>query len=433
MINSTATRLLFDKKKVSGVEFVYNNRLYTVRVRKEVVLSAGAVNSPHLLLLSGVGPKNELSRVGIPQVHELPGVGRNLQNHVTFYMTYTMKKRKAVNDLDWATALDFLINRKGPMTSTGMSQVTARINTKYADPSGTHPDLQIFFAGYLAKCSKTGEARAVEDPANPDGPRHLTVSPVVLHPKSRGFIALKSKNPLDAPLMYANYLSEPEDLATLVEGVRVVQKLGATKVLQDKYGLELIKEDYGDCIKNYRYDSDEYWACGVKHSTGPENHQAGSCKMGPATDHLAVVNNKLEVHGLEGVRVMDASIMPTLVSGNTHATCVMIADVGVDHIKRKHLNNVLEDRASFGEGAGNGNSQVNKPAQKPVPPYQSPQNHQHNNNQGFQHNYNFHQQNPQMPNPFHYQNQVQHPYQTYQPNYNYNNNNNNQKPSNYQG
>lgn len=127
MLNSTATKILVNtngnQKTVSGVEFLYNNQAYTVRVKREVVLAAGALNSPQLLLLSGIGPKDVLDKVSIPQVHELPGVGKNLHNHVTFYLTYLMKKKKAINDLDWAAALDYILNRKGPMSSTGMSQV----------------------------------------------------------------------------------------------------------------------------------------------------------------------------------------------------------------------------------------------------------------------------------------------------------------------
>lgn len=256
MLNSTATKILINNKRgqktIEGVEFSYRNKLYTVRAKKEVIVSAGAVNTPQILLLSGVGPKNELTKVGIPQVHELPGVGRNLRNHVTFYMTFLMKKQKAISDLDWATALQYVLNHNGPMSSTGMSQVTARINSKYADPSGIHPDLQIFFAGYKANCAHTGEVRAAEDPKKPNAPRQLTVSPVVLHTKSAGHISLKSKNPIDPPLMYANYLTEPEDVAVLIDGIRVIQRLINTTVLKSKYDMELEYESYGDCDKKHK-------------------------------------------------------------------------------------------------------------------------------------------------------------------------------------
>lgn len=416
MLNSTATKIIFSnnngKKVATGVEFLYNNQKHTARVSKEVIVAGGAVNSPQILLLSGVGPKEDLNRVGIQQIHELPGVGKNLHNHVTFYMTYLLNNKKSFNDLDWANALDYILNRRGPMSSTGMSQVTARINSRYADPRGDHPDLQIFFAGYLANCAQSGEVKAFEDPEKPDAPKHLTVSPVVLHPKSRGYITLKSKDPLDSPLIYANYLTEPEDVATLVDGIRIIQRLGNTNVLKEKYGAELEKEDYGDCIKNYKYDSDEFWQCAVSHSTGPENHQAGSCKMGPASDSMAVVDPTLKVHGLENVRVMDASVMPMVVSGNTHATTVMIAEKGVDHIKNKWLGTDLENR--FGENSSNKVPAANKPYYPHKPPNHQGGYHYRPGHPSFQHSPDFHNRHPHLPNPFNQGNPGYQPHHDFQ-------------------
>lgn len=138
----------------------------------------------------------------------------------------------------------------GPLSSTGIAQVTARINTKFADSSGDLPDLQFFFAGYLAKCAQSGEVGAPQDPANPEASRPINMSAVVLHPKSRGYLTLRSANPLDPPLIYANYLAEREDVATLVEGVRIAQRLANTTILRAKYGLELKTEKYGNCDKH---------------------------------------------------------------------------------------------------------------------------------------------------------------------------------------
>ncbi|KAF5280852.1 hypothetical protein FQR65_LT03001 [Abscondita terminalis] len=334
MLNSTVTKLHFRSRKsqnqIAAVEFMYENKLFKVKVRREAILSAGAVNSPQLLLQSGVGARDELNRFGIEQIHELPGVGKNLHNHVTFHLDFLVKSQKATNILNWDSAKEYLQYRTGPMSSTGMSQLTARINTKYADPMGNYPDLQIFFSGYVATCEADG---------NENNFRKLRISPVVLHTKSRGHISLKSKNPFDPPLIYANYLSEPEDVATLIEGIRIAQNLSSTSALKDKYGLELERKSYGDCATRHPYDSDDFWQCAVRHSTGPENHQAGSCKMGPSTDKNAVVDSKLRVHGLVGVRVMDASIMPLPLSGNTDATCVLIAERGVEFIIEKWLRN----------------------------------------------------------------------------------------------
>lgn len=363
MLNTTATKILMattkGAKRATGVELEYRGKRYIVKVRKEVIVAGGTVNSPQILMLSGIGPRQDLSRVGIPTVHELPGVGRNLHNHVTFYLDYQLKKVQGVNDMNWANAMEYLLNRKGPLSSTGMSQFTARLNSKYAEPSGKHPDLQMFFAGYLAKCATTGEVGAPNDPAHPTDPRQIYISPVVLHPKSRGYISLKSNNPMDHPLIFANYLMEPEDSLVLVDGIRLAQRLANATILKDKYGIELSREEYGSCAAVHGYDSDDFWQCAVKHSTGPENHQVGTCKMGPKTDKMAVVDKDLKVHGIDNIRVMDASVIPSVVSGNTHATCVMIAEKGVDSIRSKwgrsipnipdddNVNDNVNDRGDF--------------------------------------------------------------------------------------
>lgn len=132
-----------------------------------------------------------------------------------------------------------------------MSQVTARINSPHADPSGADPDLQIFFSGYLANCAYSGEVRAAADPDHPDAPKTLTISPVTLHPRSKGYIGLRSKNPLDPPIMVANYLTDPYDAKILVDGIRIIQRLVNSTVLRQKYGLELPREEYGDCARKY--------------------------------------------------------------------------------------------------------------------------------------------------------------------------------------
>lgn len=283
--------------------------------------------------------------------------------------------------------------------------MTARINSRYADPSGSFPDLQIFFAGYGANCAKSGEYNAPIDPKNPDLPRDFTISPVVLHPKSRGHISLKSNNPLDPPLIYANYLSDPEDVATLVEGIRVVQRLANATVLRNKYGIELENEDYGDCNQNYQYDSDEFWECAVKYYTGPENHQAGSCKMGPTGDRLAVVNPKLQLHGISTIRVADASIMPSVVSGNTHATVVMIAEKAVNFIKETWMpSGLLQNRGGFAvqSGTKKGHNPVTRTTRRPGRTTSNAQEGYHRGyyHQNMPHSYDFHRNHPNYPNPY---------------------------------
>lgn len=396
MLKTLATKVTVQnvngQKKATEVHFEHQDRPYKVRVRKEVIMAGGAINTPQVLLLSGIGPKDELNRLNIPVVHELPGVGKNLQNHVSFFLSFTLKKTDNYNDLDWAEVMNYILKREGPMTSTGMSQVTARANSKYADPAGNYPDLQVFFSGYLAKCSTTGEVKSATDPEHPEAPRYVGMAPVNLHPKSRGYLTLKSQNPYDPPLMYGNYLTEPEDVKTLVEGVRLALAVSKSKHLVNKYGMELVKDDYGDCDK-LPYDSDDFWGCAVKHSTGPENHQIGTCKMGPDSDPNAVVNNELQIKGIPNMRVMDASVIPVLPSGNTAATIMMLAHRGVDFIKKTQGPDVPD--------LGNRN-QVRPPSFSGRPQHGPHQNQGYLPPYNFAHHHNmdFHNRHPEIPNPF---------------------------------
>ncbi|XP_036326306.1 glucose dehydrogenase [FAD, quinone]-like [Rhagoletis pomonella] len=329
LLNTTASRVLFQTNStiVNGVELIdRNNNTITVSVKKEVVVSAGALDSPKVLLLSGIGPADELSEVNVTVVHDLPGVGKNLHNHVSFFLTFTLNETNT-NVLNWASATEYLLFRNGLLSGTGIGDMTAKISTKYADPS-RGPDVQYFFAGYSASCATTGEVGALLSSGN----RSVFIYPAVLHPKSRGSVTLASNDPLDAPLMTANYLSVEHDVNTLVEAIKFGIKLSETPALQ-KYNLTLATSAISACA-SYDFATDEYWACAVRYNTGPENHQAGSCKMGPANDTLAVVDNELRVYGVQGLRVMDTSIMPAVTSGNTHAPAIMIAEKGVDHIKR---------------------------------------------------------------------------------------------------
>ncbi|XP_030746384.1 glucose dehydrogenase [FAD, quinone]-like, partial [Sitophilus oryzae] len=279
-------------------------------------------------------------------------------------------------------------------------KVTARINSPYANPSGTDPDLQIFFAGYTAHCASSGSVGDPEDPEDPDAKKEFTFSPVVLHPKSKGYVALHSNNPFDPPKMVANYLTEPEDVRVLIAGIRVIQQIANSTIMVQKYGMQIDETEYGDCAVKNRYDSDEFWDCAVKYYTGPENHQACSCRMGPKSDPMAVVDNKLLVHGMTNLRIMDASAMPLLVSGNTHATIVMMAERGVDFIKEKWLN---------GGGIANRFGGESQASNQRVPAVTSPpvrQNNFYNHNKqmglpsNFNHNEMFHKQHPNLPNPY---------------------------------
>jgi len=229
-------------------------------------------------------------------------------------------------------------------------QVTAKLNSKYADLPGDHPDVQLFFGGYLANCASTGFVGENKDPENPLKKRRVSISPVVLHPKSRGYVTLMSSNPLDPPLIHANYLTHPADMFTLLDAINFTLKLGNTRVLKEGFGFELDKTPIPSCIQKQPFGTDGYWKCYARTATVPENHQAGSCRMGPSSDQTAVVDPELKVYGLKNLRVIDASIMPVVVSGNTNAPVIMIAEKGSDLIKKHWLPSNVNCRCGFGNG-----------------------------------------------------------------------------------
>nr|CAD7425103.1 unnamed protein product [Timema monikensis] len=337
MLNTTVTRVLINEttKEAYGVEILRGGvpgNTETVLALNEVIISGGAVNSPQILLLSGIGPKSDLEQVGVKVVHDLPGVGRNLHNHVAYFLNFFINDTDT-QALNWATAMEYLLFRDGLMSGTGISEVTAIINSKFSNPADDHPDLQYFFGGFLANCARTGQVGERANINNTNANRVINIIPAVIHPKSRGYLKLKSANPLDKPQIFARYLSHPADVDTLVEGIKIGIQMSKTPTLQ-RYGFSLDTTPVMGC-ENLTFGCDEYWECAVRRQTGPENHQAGSCRMGPSGDPGAVVDPELRVFGIDRLRVIDASIMPKVTSGNTNAPVVMIAEKGADLIKSR--------------------------------------------------------------------------------------------------
>ncbi|KAL0867473.1 hypothetical protein ABMA27_008259 [Loxostege sticticalis] len=333
MLNATVTRVLINQttRQAYAVE-VRNSHGGTevIFANNEIILSGGAVASPQLLQLSGVGDPDVLSRAGVKPIHALPAVGRNLHNHVAHFLNFQVNDNNTA-PLNWATAMEYLLFRDGLMSGTGISEVTGFINTKYADPAGDHPDVQLFFGGFLADCAKTGMVG--ERLGN--GSRSIQIIPTVLHPKSRGRLEIASADPFEYPKIYANYLTHPDDVKTLVEGIKFAIKLSETKALK-RFGVKLDTTPVPGCEK-IKFGCDAYWECAVRMQTAPENHQAGSCKMGPRGDPTAVVDNLLQVQGIDRLRVADASVMPSVPSGNTNAPAVMVGERAADFIKQRWL------------------------------------------------------------------------------------------------
>jgi choline dehydrogenase len=285
---------------------------------REILLAGGAFNSPHLLLLSGIGPADEIRAHGIRPEHELPGVGKNLQEHpITFVQFATNAPFTYLNELRFdrvaLAALQWALFHSGPMSNqplTALGFIRSR-------PELERPDLQIF-------CNPVRLDAEVWFPVLKPAQAHaLEVCPSMLHPESRGSVTLRSSNPLDKARIQFNFLATEGDRATMRAGVRICRELYATSPLGD-----LLKEETkpGADVKSDA-DIDAY----VRRSLDLGHHPCGTCAMGETPD--SVVDAQLRVRGLEGLRVVDASIMPRVPGGNTTAPTIMIAEKAADLIR----------------------------------------------------------------------------------------------------
>lgn len=315
--DAQATRVLFDPqrpRRAQGVTYVHQGQTHTVHVAREVLLAAGSLQSPQLLQLSGVGPADLLARHGIAPVHELPGVGENLQDHLQFRLIFRCTKAITLNDdlaSWWRSArigLQWLLSRRGPL-AVGINQ--GGMFTKVLPDSPT-PDIQFHFATLSADMAG----------AKPHPFPGFTFSVCQLRPSSRGHIRLKSADPLTPPAMTANYLSTEQDRRCAVAAIRFARELSQTAAMREYVDQEL--------LPGSEVQSDDEILAFARQYGATIFHPAGTCKMG--NDPMAVVDSRLRVHGLTGVRVVDCSIMPTLVSGNTSAPAVMIAEKASDMI-----------------------------------------------------------------------------------------------------
>lgn len=338
------TRILINPwtKRAVGVEFYKNGRKHKVLASREVILSAGAINSPQILMLSGIGPKKHLTEKNITTVVDLP-VGYNLQDHwalggLTFVINTTDSIRsERVATLD--NIIDYFSDRSGPLTAPSGTEALAFIDTKNPRSDDGYPDLELLFVGgSLVSQPAYKRAFAIDDYVYEKvyGPIHdkdtWMVFPMLLLPKSRGRIILKNKNPHQKPLIHANYFSDGgHDQRVILHGIRKVIQLSKTKAFQ-KYGSKLHNIPLPNCA-HHGFNSDPYWFCAMKTITNTIYHHCCTNKMGPKDDPTAVVDPRLRVLGVTGLRVVDASVMPHVPAAHTNAPTMMIAEKAADMIK----------------------------------------------------------------------------------------------------
>ncbi|XP_047475749.1 glucose dehydrogenase [FAD, quinone]-like [Penaeus chinensis] len=343
---SFVTKILIDEytKRAYGVKFLRNGRAHVAHARKEIILSGGAINSPQLLMLSGIGPKNHLYSHGIPVIQDLP-VGHNLQDHIgTGGLVFLIDQQVSLVQTRYEnlpSVLKYAMFGSGPLTVLGGVEGIAFVKTKFTNYTDDWPDIEFHFISGSPASDGGRQIRKVhglsekvwQQMFKPISFRDSwSVYPMLLRPKSRGYITLRSASPFDKPYITHNYLTDPQDVKVMIEGIKIALALAETKAFK-KFGSRFYTRPMPGCEYATPW-TDEYWECLARSYTSTIYHPVGTCKMGPYWDPEAVVDPELKVYGISGLRVADASIMPTLVSGNTNAPVIMIGEMVSDMIKK---------------------------------------------------------------------------------------------------
>ncbi len=319
--DSHATRVLFEGTRAVGVEYRTPQGIKTARAARDIVVSGGAFGSPHLLQLSGLGPAALLRSLNIPVVREIPGVGENLQDHFNSYLSYRCRPL-TLNDIGNSklrqvmAGIQYFLTKSGPLTGTGI-YAGAFVRS---DPRLENPDMQINMS--LWSTEQRTRNGIVPHPFSA-----FTLSPVHLHPEGRGFVRAKTPNPLDQPAIRFDQLRTEYDKAAILFGVHLCRKIAAQPALKP----HIVEE----VLPGPKVQTDEEWLEDTRQRGVANFHPVGTCRMGTGPD--AVVDPRLRVHGISGLRVADASIMPSIIAGNTNAPSIMIGE--------KCAAMVLEDAA----------------------------------------------------------------------------------------
>ncbi|TPM13503.1 choline dehydrogenase [Mesorhizobium sp. B2-3-3] len=322
--NALASRILFEGKRAVGIEYLQYGQTKTARAGREVILSTGSINSPQLLQLSGIGPSALLKQLGIPVVHANENVGANLQDHVG--INYTFKgKLPTLNQIlrPWwgklLVGMQYILTRSGPL-SLSMNHGGGFFRT---DPAATRPNMQLYFQAFSTIIPKSGERPIL----TPDPWPGFSIGLSNCRPSSRGEIMIRSSNPLDHPKIVANAYSTNADVDEMLAAVKFVRKIASMPAMA-----EIIAEEV---LPGPSIQSDADLITDFRKRSGTVYHPVSTCRMGPDPSR-AVVDPRLKVHGLEGLRVIDASIFPDNITGNTNAASVMTGWKGAELVLEDH-------------------------------------------------------------------------------------------------
>lgn len=333
-LNSFATKILFEGKKAVGVEFIKEGTKYTAKATREVIMSAGAINTPQILMLSGVGPKDELTKLGIEVINDLP-VGKNFKDHPVFLPIYIRTNTSAPTETLYDQVKDYL-EGKAPLTTVFSASPVAFINTKNSSspdanvevifvnpPQSVPPNTSMFYNLDAKHQEMFAEFNASTD--------HL-VYVINLLPKSVGSVTLKSNSYVDYPIIDPAFYTDEnnEDIETVYEGIEYVQNLLKTKPLQ-----ALNATIVGVAPECASLKDKEYWLCAIKYLTSTVYRPACTTRMGTSTED-SVVDSSLKIHNMEGIRIADAGVMPKLVTAHPFAAVFMIAEKLADMIKEEY-------------------------------------------------------------------------------------------------
>lgn len=347
ILNAEVRRVLFDKKRAFGVLYEKDDTVFVVPARKEVIISAGVYNTPKLLMLSGIGPRNELKKHNIPVLVNLPGVGSNLQDHPYTLISYSTKPKSSIVytrfDQTAEATLNFVRDRSGLFTLPA-SEVNGFYRTKFA--SADRPDIEVHqtsvlfggafpnpLLGYIFNIRN----EVVNDYFNRNNRKDgIVLMPTLVRPYSKGWVRLKSDDPLDDPIINPRLLSDQRDVETLIEGCKMVKNIGETNAMKSELLAKPLPNTLPGCSK-HKLMTDKYFECLVRTMTFTMFHGCCTAKMGSPDDPRAVVDSELRVKGVNNLRIVDASIMPEIVTGNINAPVIMIAEKAADMIKRRQL------------------------------------------------------------------------------------------------